>query len=111
MVSCTAGHGRTCARGWTQPVAEGDTASADLDPRCGPPATTVQLAGVGCRRHRVDVRREDLFRRAGLEVFSVVAEDLDDVPLVVDRMHAAVARARQSGVARTWRVKRDPGPP
>jgi hypothetical protein len=61
-------------------------------------------------RHRIDVRREDHFRRAGLEVFTVVGADLDDIDMVVARMNAAVDRARRSGVARTWRTKRDPGP-
>lgn len=63
------------------------------------------------RRHRVDVRRHDAFRRVGLEGFVVVGEDLRDVRLVVDRMHAAVRRARESQLPRTWRVRSDPGPP
>lgn len=62
-------------------------------------------------RHRVDVRRHDDFRRVGLEGFVVVGEDLRDVALVVDRMRAAVRRAGQSLVPRTWRVRSDPGPP
>lgn len=62
------------------------------------------------RRQRDDVRRDDLFRRVGLEPFRVVGADLEDVPLVVDRMRAAVARARASSTPRTWRVKRAPGP-
>ena len=62
-------------------------------------------------RHRVDVRRHDDFRRAGLEVFVVVGADLHDVPLVVERMHAAVRRARQSQVPQTWRIRSEPGPP
>ena len=40
------------------------------------------------RRQRDDVRRDDLFRRVGLEPFRVVGADLEDVPLVVDRMRA-----------------------
>ena len=62
------------------------------------------------RRHRSDARREDLFRRAGLESFTLVGADLEDVPLVVGRMRAAVLRAAHSGVPRTWRTRRDPGP-
>jgi hypothetical protein len=62
------------------------------------------------RRHRDDARRDDHFRRAGLEPFRIVGEDLADVPLVVDRIRAAVARAAASGIPRTWRTKRVPGP-
>ncbi|WP_457109696.1 hypothetical protein [Marmoricola sp. URHA0025 HA25] len=61
-------------------------------------------------RHRVDVRRDDLFRRCGLEPFRVVGADLDDVALVVDRIRAAVRRAADSATPRTWRIRRDPGP-
>lgn len=62
------------------------------------------------RRQRDDVRRDDLFRRVGLESFRVVGADLRDVPLVVDRIRAAVSRAAASRAPRTWRIKRDPGP-
>jgi hypothetical protein len=47
----------------------------------------------------------------GLEGFVVVGEDLRDVGLVVDRMRAAVRRAGQSLIPRTWRLRSDPGPP
>ena len=80
---------------------------------CEELAVVAEFDGAGHRskaRHRVDVRREDLFRRAGLEYVAFVGADLDDVDLVVDRLRAAVDRARRSGVARTWRRKRDPGP-
>lgn len=80
---------------------------------CEDLAVVAEFDGAGHRsrdRHRVDVRREDLFRRTGLEVVTVVGADLDDVGLVVERMHAAVVRAQRSGVPRTWRTKRDPGP-
>jgi hypothetical protein len=63
------------------------------------------------RRHRVDVRRHDDFRRVGLEGFVVVGEDLRETRLVVDRMQAAVRRAARSGIERTWRIRSDPGPP
>jgi hypothetical protein len=62
-------------------------------------------------RHRVDVRRHEDFRRVGLEGFVVVAGDLQDVPLVVDRMHAAVRRAALSRIPQTWRIRSEPGPP
>ena len=65
----------------------------------------------GRSRHRRDVAREDLFRRAGLEGFTIVGADLDDPALVVDRMRAAVARAAASSVLRSWRWRRDPGLP
>jgi hypothetical protein len=61
-------------------------------------------------RQRDDVRRDELFRRAGLEPFRVVGADLDDVPLVVDRIRAAIRRAGSSATPRTWRTRRDPGP-
>lgn len=57
-------------------------------------------------RHRSDVRRTDLFRRCGLETFAVVGADLNNVPLVVDRMRAAVERARLSGLPRHWMTRR-----
>lgn len=59
-------------------------------------------------RHRRDVLREDLFRRAGLEYVEVVGADLDDVALVVDRMEAAAARA--GGQPRRWRLGPPPTP-
>jgi hypothetical protein len=59
-------------------------------------------------RQRDDVRRDDHFRRAGLEPFRIVGDDLRDVRLVVDRIRAAVARAAASGTPRTWRIKRVP---
>lgn len=80
---------------------------------CEELAVVVEFDGADHRsrsRHRVDVRREDLFRRAGLEHVAFVGADLDDTDLVVDRLHAAVDRARRSGVPRTWRRKRDPAP-
>lgn len=61
-------------------------------------------------RHRDDVQRDEMFRRAGLEPFRVVGADLDDVLLVVDRIRAAVRRAGSSPTPRTWRTRRDPGP-
>ena len=47
----------------------------------------------GRDRYRLDVEREDKFRRVGLERFTVVGGDIDDVPLVLDKMAAARARA------------------
>lgn len=45
-------------------------------------------------RHRRDVAREERYRRCGLEYFTVVAGDLDDEPLVVQRMRSTRSRAR-----------------
>ncbi|WP_346384541.1 hypothetical protein [Nocardioides sp.] len=56
----------------------------------------------GIARHRRDVRREDLFRRAGLEYVEVVGSDLHDPSLIVDRMEAAKARAGR--MPRLWVV-------
>ncbi len=59
-------------------------------------------------RHRNDVRREDLFRRAGLEYVEVVGGDLHDTRVVVDRMEAALTRAGTH--PRTWRLGPEPTP-
>lgn len=60
-------------------------------------------------RHASDVRREDLFRRHGLEYFKVVGPDLRDLGLVVDRMRATRQRAAWAPVAeRRWTTQ---GPP
>lgn len=57
-------------------------------------------------RHRADVRRDDLFRRHGLEMFTVVGGDLGNIAFVVDRMRSAVQRAQESRRPWTWTVKR-----
>jgi hypothetical protein len=59
---------------------------------------------------RVDVAKEGDYRNVGLETFRVVGRDLDEVPLVVGRMHDAVRRARQAGRPRQWMRRADPGP-
>lgn len=96
------------------PIADGDgmfVATPDL--------LSTELAVVGefdgrehrdRSRHRDDVRRDDAYRRLGLEPFRVVGADLDDVPLVLDRIAAAVDRAARSTVPRTWMIKVNPGP-
>lgn len=48
----------------------------------------------GAARHSKDVGREDVFRRHGLEMFHVTGPDMDRTREVVQRMHAARARAR-----------------
>lgn len=59
-------------------------------------------------RHRRDVRREDLFRRAGLEYVEVVGDDLRHPALVVERMEAAAARAGR--LPRRWQLGPAPVP-
>jgi hypothetical protein len=61
-------------------------------------------------RQADDVGKEDGYRNAGLECFRVVGRDLDDVGLVVHRMHGAVLRARRSTTPRGYLVRGDPGP-
>lgn len=59
----------------------------------------------GALRHSDDVRREDLFRRHGLEVFRVTGPDLSVIDRVVARMHGARARARWDPVEhRRWTI-------
>lgn len=65
-----------------------------LDPFAGVVGEYDGAAHREADRHRRDVRREDLFRRAGLEYFKVVGLDLLDTDLMVERMLAARARAR-----------------
>lgn len=64
-----------------------------LDPEAG---LAVEYDGAdhrGKARHTRDVRKEDAFRRAGIEVVRVTGTDLLDRPLVVDRMLAGRDRA------------------
>jgi hypothetical protein len=65
-----------------------------LDPVAGVVGEYDGAAHRHARRHRRDVMREDLFRRAGLEYFKVVGLDLGDIDMVVDRMRTTRARAR-----------------
>lgn len=52
-------------------------------------------------QHRRDVGRQEAFERAGLRGFTVVAGDLDDREMVVDRMRTAYGRAQEARV-RGW---------
>lgn len=53
-----------------------------------------------------DIRREDRFRRHGLEYFTMVARDREDVAGLVDRIMATRARARwESESQRSWTVE------
>lgn len=101
--------------GYPRPLCNHDV--ADLDGRfigrpdllCEPLGVVGEYDGAAHRtreRHRSDVRREDLLRRAGLEVFTVVGADLRRPQVVVDRMHAAVRRARDAGRSRGWMTRR-----
>jgi hypothetical protein len=60
-------------------------------------------------RRADDLRREDAFRRAGLEYFTVVAGDARDPARVVRRMVETRARARfESPARRTWTTEHPP---
>jgi len=65
-----------------------------LDPVAGVVGEYAGAAHRSRERHRQDVAREERFRSVGLEPFTVVAGDLADRQLVVDRMHTTRARAR-----------------
>lgn len=61
-------------------------------------------------RHHRDVRREDQFRRAGLEYFKVVGLDMLDTGFVVDRMLTTRSRAAfLPANARRWTLEAPPG--
>lgn len=103
--------------GWPRPLVNRDI--LDLDGRfIGRPdlfdpdrSIVGEFAGAVHRdraRHRNDVRREDLFRRAGLEYVEVVGADLHDTRLVLDRMHAAAARAGSQ--PQRWQLGLPPAP-
>jgi hypothetical protein len=62
-------------------------------------------------RHAKDVAREDRFRNAGLECFTVVGPDQYDIPLVLARINDTCDRARAARRTRGWLIARDPGPP
>jgi hypothetical protein len=64
-----------------------------LDPVAGVVGEYDGAAHRAARRHRRDVRREDLFRRVGLEYFKIVGADLLDLDLAVDRMITTRRRA------------------
>jgi hypothetical protein len=54
------------------------------------------------QRHAKDVRREDQFRRAGLEYAAVTGPDLDDRAMLADRLRQAHARALEQTRPRGW---------
>lgn len=58
----------------------------------------------------VDLRKEDAYRRCGLEYIRVIGPDLADPGRIASRMHQAVARSRASGIPRTYQVARNPPP-
>ncbi len=62
------------------------------------------------RAARRDAERDDVFRRHGLEAFSVVGSDVHEVPRVVERIEATYARALRLPVeTRTWTLTPPPG--
>ena len=77
-----------------------------LDPEAG---LAVEYDGEdhrGRARHTRDVRKEDAFRRVGLEVVHVTGTDLLDRTLVVDRILAGRQRALfEPHADRRWTAK------
>jgi hypothetical protein len=65
-----------------------------LDPVAGVVGEYDGATHRGIRRHSKDVRREDGFRRAGLEYFKAVSLDMLDRDLVVNRMLRTRERAK-----------------
>jgi hypothetical protein len=84
-----------------------------LDPATGLVGEVDGAVHRSARRHSSDVRREDLMRRAGLEVFRVTGSDLARRDLLSARMRAAADRAAVTR-ARHWTLEPppdwDPGP-
>ena len=61
------------------------------------------------RRRAADLGREDVFRRAGLEYFTMVAADKADPDRIVQRMRDARARARwEAESVRRWTAEPPP---
>lgn len=60
-------------------------------------------------RHTSDVRREDLFRRAGLEYFKVTGMDLHDRAMVAERMLTTRQRALAERRPVGWTTQAPPG--
>ena len=81
-----------------------------LDPLSGMVGEFDGVHHRGAHRHRRDVMREDLFRRAGLEYVKVVGLDLTDRELVVDRISSTRRRALWLPAReRRWTVEPPPG--
>lgn len=64
----------------------------------------------GARRRSDDTTKDQAYRDAGLESFRIVGREIEDVQLVVGRMHAAVRRAAEAQRPARWLLRRDPGP-
>ncbi len=75
-----------------------------MDPRRGVIGEYNGADHRGRERRRRDAGREDKFRRVGLECFTVEGRDIDDLPLVLDRM--AAARSRAGVLPQLWTVAR-----
>jgi hypothetical protein len=65
-----------------------------LDPEAGLVGEFDGADHRSARRHTDDIRREEAFRRHGLEMFRVTGLDLRDPARVVERIHVHRARAR-----------------
>ena len=90
--------------GWDRPLCNRGVLDASgrlighpdlMDPRRGIIGEFNGADHRGRERYRRDVDREDKFRRVGLECFTVVGDDIRNLPLVVGRMQAARGRAGQ----------------
>jgi hypothetical protein len=55
-------------------------------------------------RHAADVRREDVFRRSGLEIVTATGPDLQEVPALAERIRLAHRRAAATGRQRQWTI-------
>jgi hypothetical protein len=62
------------------------------------------------QRQADDVSKEDGYRNVGLECFRIVGRDIENVPLVVRRMRAAVDRSAEARRPGRWTIRKHPGP-
>ena len=98
--------------GWGRPLCNVDVCDANgvfigrpdlLDPVRGVVGEYDGAEHRSRSRHARDVTREEGFRKAGLEVVTVVGEALHDIPTLVARLHQAEARARDRPRSFLWR--------
>lgn len=80
-----------------------------LDPEAGAVGEYDGLVHLTSSRRAQDLRREERFRRMGLEYFTVLSSDLRDPSGLAERMHAVRSRAKWlSESTRAWTL--DPPP-
>ena len=73
-----------------------------LDPEAGVVGEYDGAVHLSVRRRAMDAAREGRFRNAGLEYFEVLAPDMHDRDLVVERMLSARTRALETRRIRNW---------